>query len=96
MWACRCSRVVIESMSYGIRAHCYGLKGEASMYRQLKRVFHGDAIQHCGRNVHHRPALVAEVGRPARPQDLERLPCVRAPSVGDIDVWDFLASGAPY
>jgi len=41
------------------------------------------------------PALVAEVGRPARPQDLERLPCVRAPSVGDIDVWDFLVSGAP-
>lgn len=40
------------------------------------------------------PALIAVVGRPTHPQDLAHLPCVRAPSVGEVNVWDFQTGGA--
>ena len=41
------------------------------------------------------PALLSRVGKPATPEELADLPCIRSFGIGDSGVWDFQRDGKP-
>jgi len=41
------------------------------------------------------PDLIKRVGKPMCPEDLEKLPCIRSPGIGDSETWEFHVNKKP-